>query len=212
MSPPRNRLPAGRAQTTNTSDTCIPRASAAPAPPCCGHTGSPRPSALPAAGPQPRTCVAVERAVWGWVAHEGQHSLAQAQQRPGRAPGRLQNVQADLARLHSSTTSSSSDSNNSNSNNHKNKTSSSSSTSTACASLPSSCLQMRHILHPPGATQRHHTPPYEDCCLACCGNPSVNTRHSGWRPDKAPLLTARAASPAACAGVCALSNGHNSSP
>lgn len=192
------------AQTANTSDTYTPRASAAAAAPCCGHTASPRPSALPAAGPQSHTCVAVERAVWGWVAHEGQHSLAQAQQRPGWAPGRLQDVQADLTRLHgSTTTTTSSNNNNKNSSSGNNNNSRSSSTSTVRASLPSSCPQTRHIPHAPGVTQRHQALPNEDC-FACCGNPTVNTLHSGLRPDKPPLLMDFAASQAACVVVCAL--------
>jgi hypothetical protein len=57
--------------------------------------------------PSPLTCIAVEWAVWCWVAHEGQDSLAHTKQCPCRAPGRLQNVKTNFTSLHSSSSSSS---------------------------------------------------------------------------------------------------------
>jgi hypothetical protein len=48
-----------------------------------------------------RTCIAIERAVWCRVRHEGEDGLADRVQRPCRAPGGLENVQADLPRLSS---------------------------------------------------------------------------------------------------------------
>jgi hypothetical protein len=62
--------------------------------PACAHPHTPRTHTRHA-----RTCVAVEGAVWGGVAHECQDGLAHGQQRPRGAPRGLQDVQADLARL-----------------------------------------------------------------------------------------------------------------